>query len=327
MVYYIIKRLINIIPLLILISIISYLIIQLPPGDYITSYIAQLEEHGDTVHEETAQKLRARYGLDQPFYIQYLKWIKGVLTGDFGYSFEWKKPVNQIIWNRLGFTLVLTLSSTVFVWIVGFIIGFYSAAHQYSIIDYIATFFGFIGLATPNFMLALVLMWISYEYFGMSVGGLFSPEYLDAPWSMAKLIDLLKHLWIPVIITGTAGTAGLIRIFRANLLDELEKPSVVTARAKGVSERKLLFKYPVRIAMIPFIATVGWTLPRLISSATIISVVLSLPTTGPVLLRALQSQDMYLAGSFVLLLSTLTVIGTLLSDILLAWVDPRIKYS
>ena len=327
MAQFIFKRILNLIPLLILISIISFVIIQLPPGDYVSSYIARLAEMGDAVSDQQIANLRARYGLDKPVIVQYFRWITGVLTGDFGYSFEYKEPVGEIIWSRLGFTLLITLTSTVFVWIVSFLVGFYSATHQYSIGDYIATFFGFIGLATPNFMLALIIMWLAYDWFGISIGGLFSREFIDAPWSLARLGDLLAHIWIPIVVVGTAGTASLIRIFRANLLDELSKPYVETAKAKGIPERRLILKYPVRIALIPFVATVGWTLPRLVSSATITAVVLSLPTTGPVLLQALRSQDMYLAGSFVLLLSTLTVIGTLVSDILLAWVDPRITYE
>mgnify|MGYP006284813457 CR=1 FL=1 len=327
MAQFIFKRILNLIPLLILISIISFVIIQLPPGDYVSSYIARLAEMGDAVSDQQIANLRARYGLDKPVIVQYFRWITGVLTGDFGYSFEYKEPVGEIIWSRLGFTLLITLTSTVFVWIVSFLVGFYSATHQYSIGDYIATFFGFIGLATPNFMLALIIMWLAYDWFGISIGGLFSREFIDAPWSLARLGDLLAHIWIPIVVVGTAGTASLIRIFRANLLDELSKPYVETAKAKGIPERRLILKYPVRIALIPFVATVGWTLPRLVSSATITAVVLSLPTTGPVLLQALRSQDMYLAGSFILLLSTLTVIGTLVSDILLAWVDPRITYE
>ena len=277
--------------------------------------------------EATIAALNKRYGLDQPVYIQYFKWVWGMLHGDFGQSFEWNRPVGSLIWERLAFTVVISLATMVFTWIVAFPIGVYSATHQYSAGDYIVSFIGFIGIAIPQFMLALILMWIAYAYFGQSVGGLFSPAYVDAAWSWAKLVDMLKHLWIPVVIVGMSGTAGLIRTFRANLLDELNKPYVTTARAKGVPERRLLYKYPVRVAMIPFISTVGWSLPALISGETITSVVLSLPTTGPLLLRALQSQDMYLAGSFIMVLSVLTVIGTLVSDILLAWVDPRIRYE
>ncbi|NMB11437.1 MAG: ABC transporter permease [Firmicutes bacterium] len=324
---YILERILYAIPTLILISIVSFTIIQLPPGDFLTSYIAQLSQAGQTVDEATIAALTKRYGLDQPIYVQYFKWVWGMLHGDFGQSFEWNRPVNTLIWERLALTVAISLCTLIFTWIVAFPIGLYSATHQYSVGDYFVSFLGFIGIAIPQFMLALILMWIAYSYFGQSVGGLFSPEYVEAAWGWAKIMDLLKHLWIPVIIIGMSGTAGLIRTFRANLLDELNKPYVTTARAKGVPERKLLYKYPVRIAMIPFISTVGWSLPGLISGETITSVVLSLPTTGPLLLRALQSQDMYLAGSFVMLLSILTVIGTLISDILLAWIDPRIRYE
>lgn len=324
---YILERILYAIPTLILISIVSFTIIQLPPGDFLTSYIAQLSQAGQTVDEATIATLTKRYGLDQPIYVQYFKWVWGMLHGDFGQSFEWNRPVNTLIWERLSLTVAISLCTLIFTWIVAFPIGLYSATRQYSAGDYFVSFLGFIGIAIPQFMLALILMWIAYSYFGQSVGGLFSPKYVEAAWSGAKIVDLLKHLWIPVIIIGMSGTAGLIRTFRANLLDELNKPYVTTARAKGVPERKLLYKYPVRIAMIPFISTVGWSLPNLISGETITSVVLSLPTTGPLLLRALQSQDMYLAGSFVTLLSVLTVIGTLISDILLAWIDPRIRYE
>jgi len=279
------------------------------------------------VDEATIAALRHRYGLDQPYYIQYFKWMWNMLHGDFGQSFEWNRPVNQLIWERLGLTVAVSLFTMVLTWVIAFPIGIYSATHQYSIGDYTVTFLGYIGLATPSFMIALILMWIAYSVFGASVGGLFSPEYIEAPWSWAKFVDMLGHLWIPAIVIGTAGTAGLIRTLRANLLDELHKPYVVAARAKGLPERQLFWKYPMRIAIVPFISTVGWSLPGIISGETITAVVLSLPTTGPLLLRALQSQDMYLAGSFVMLLSILTVLGTLISDILLGWVDPRIRYE
>lgn len=324
---YIARRILYAIPTIILVSIVSFMIIQLPPGDYLTSYIAQLSQSGVTVDEATIASLTKRYGLDQPIYVQYFKWVWGMLHGDFGQSFEWNRPVSSLIWERLALTFVVSLFTMLFTWVVSFPVGVYSATHQYSIGDYIVTFLGFIGIATPNFMLALVLMWIAYAYFGQSVGGLFSPAFVEAPWSMAKFVDMLRHLWIPVIVIGLGGTAGLIRTLRANLLDELSRPYVVTARAKGVPEGRLLYKYPVRIALIPFISTVGWSLPGLISGETITAVVLSLPTTGPLLLRALQSQDMYLAGSFIMLLSILTIIGTLVSDILLAWLDPRIRYE
>ena len=315
------------IPTLIVISIISFTIIQLPPGDFLTSTLVAMSQSGESISQERMESLRARYGLDKPIYVQYLKWISGLARGDFGYSYEWHKPVNQLIWGRLGLTFAISLITLLFTWLIAFPIGLYSATHQYSIVDYVASFIGFIGLAIPNFMLALIFMWIGYASFGVSLGGLFSSQYIDAPFNIAKLIDMLKHLWIPVIVIGTAGTAGLIRIFRANILDEIKKAYVVTARSKGLKEIRLLFKYPVRIASIPFVSTIGWVLPGLISGATITAVVLSLPTTGPMLLRALKSQDMYLAGSFVMLLSFLTVVGTLVSDILLAAVDPRIRYQ
>jgi len=315
------------IPTLILIAVVSFIIIQLPPGDFLTSYIAQLSQTGETVDEATIAALRKRYGLDQPYYVQFFMWVWGMLHGDFGQSFEWNRPVSQLIWERLALTIAVSTFTMVFTWILSFPIGLYSATHQYSGGDYFFTFLGYIGLATPNFMIALILMWIAYSVFGASVGGLFSPQYVEAAWSWGKFLDMLNHLWIPAIVIGMGGTAGLIRTLRANLLDELHKPYVVTARAKGVPERTLLWRYPLRIAIIPWISTVGWSLPGIISGETITAVVLSLPTTGPLLLRALQSQDMYLAGSFIMLLSFLTVIGTLISDILLGWVDPRIRYE
>jgi len=328
MIQFIVRRLLLMIPTLIVISLISFAIIQLPPGDYLTTYIAELQSQGETVDDALLQQLERRYGLGLPVHQQYFRWVKNMLLeGDLGQSFGWNRPVNSLIWDRLGLTMVITLVTVIFIWIVALPIGIYSAMRQYSIGDYVATFFGFLGLATPNFLLALVLMYVSLKYFGQSVGGLFSPEYLDAPWSFGKVIDLLSHLWIPVIILGTAGTAGLIRIMRANLLDELHKPYVTTARAKGVPERRLIWRYPVRVAMNPFISTIGWTLPQLVSGSIIVSVVLNLPTTGPLLLQALQQQDMYLASSFIMLVSTLTVVGTLISDILLAWLDPRIRYQ
>lgn len=327
MLQYILKRILYMIPTLVLISVVSFIIIQLPPGDFLTSYIAQLSQTGETVDEATIAALKKRYGLDQPYYIQYFMWVKGMFQGDFGQSFEWNRPVSQLIWERLGLTVAVSIFTMLFSWALSFPIGMYSATHQYSIGDYFATFIGYIGLATPNFMIALILMWIAYSVFGASVGGLFSPQYVEAPWSWGKFLDLLNHLWIPAIVIGMGGTAGLIRTLRANLLDELHKPYVVTARAKGVPERRLLWRYPLRMAIIPWISTVGWTLPGIVSGETIVAVVLSLPTTGPLLLRALQSQDMYLAGSFIMFLSFLTVIGTLISDILLGWVDPRIRYE
>jgi len=327
MLQYLLRRLILFIPTLIAVSIVAFILIQLPPGDYLTSYIATLAASGDSVDEAQIAALKKRYGLDQPIYVQYAKWMRGVLHGDFGVSFEWNKPVGELIWDRLFLTLVISASSMLFTWIVGIPVGIYSATHQYSIGDYLATIVGFIGMGIPNFMIALVLMWVGFAYFGADVGGLFSPEFQEAPWSLAKVVNLLEHLWVPMIVLGTSGTAWTIRSTRANLLDELHKPYVTTARAKGLPEQKLLWKYPVRVALNPFFSTVGYSLPNLVSGATIISVVLSLPTTGPLLLRSLMTQDMYLAGSFILMLSVLTVVGTLISDLLLAWVDPRIRYG
>jgi peptide/nickel transport system permease protein len=311
---------------LVIISILSFIIIQLPPGDYLTSYITQLRSMGTDVSDEQIEYLREQYGLDDPVYVQYFKWIGNFLTGDMGFSFSWNRPVNELVWERLGLTLVISISSLLFTWIVAFPIGIYTALRQNSLSDYFFTFLSFIGVATPNFLLALVLMYVSFKYFGINVGGLFSPEYADAAWGIGKITDLLQHLWIPVVVVGTAGTAGLVRIMRANLLDELGKPYVTTAKSKGIPNYKVILKYPVRIALNPFISTLGWQLPKLISGSTITAVVLSLPTTGPLLLDALKSQDMYLAGSFIMLLSVLTVIGTFISDILLALVDPRIRY-
>lgn len=327
MLAYIVRRVMIMIPTLIAISIISFTIIQLPPGDFLTTYVAQLSASGETVDQSELDALRERFGLDQPMYIQYLKWAWNFVHGDFGHSFEWNKPVSELIGERLGLTVLISICTLIFTWVVSVPIGIYSAVRQYSWMDYILTIFGFIGLATPNFLLALVLLWVSYAYFGLSIGGLFSPHFADAPWNFAKVIDLLEHLWVPVVIVGLSHTAKFIRIIRGNLLDELRKPYVVTARAKGLSETRLIFKYPVRVAINPLVSTIGWTLPELISGIAITAVVLNLPTTGPLLLRALMSQDMQLAGTFIMFLSSLTVVGTLISDILLAWVDPRIRFG
>jgi len=328
MLQFIVRRLLYMIPTLIAISIVSFILIQLPPGDYLTSMVAGLREQGVEVDAAQLAALQARYGLGQPIYVQYYKWVSGILLrGDFGQSFEWQRPVSGLIWQRLGLTVIVSVSTMLFVWIIAFPIGIYSAVKQYSIGDYIATFFGFLGVAIPGFLLALVLMYVAFRYFGQSVGGLFSPEYVDAPWSWAKVKDLISHLWIPMIVLGTSGAAGLIRVMRANLLDELGKLYVVAARAKGLPEWKLLIKYPVRIALNPFVSGIGWLFPQIVSGSTIVGVVLSLPITGPLLLRALMAQDMYLAGSFLLMLSVLTLVGTLVSDILLAWLDPRIRYQ
>jgi len=307
------------------VSILSFIIIQLPPGDYVTSYIASLEAQGDEVSEAEAQAIREYFGLGQPVYVQYGKWIWQILQGNFGISFQYRVPVAEVIGERLFLTIVLAAGSVVFIWAVGIPIGIYSAVRQYSIQDYVATTLGFIGLAVPDFLLALVMMYFAWDLFGFSIGGLFSPEYVSAPWSWARVFDLMQHLIIPIIVLGTAGTASLIRIMRANLLDELRKPYVVTARAKGLNEWQLIMKYPVRLALNPVVSLTAYIFPFLVSGSIIVSVVLNLPTVGPVLLRSLLSQDMFLAGAIILLIGVMTVVGTLLSDILLAIVDPRVR--
>lgn len=310
-----------------MVSIISFVIIQLPPGDFLSTMLAGMQG-GASLDPGYVAFLEERYGLDQPVWVQYWRWISGIVTrGDFGQSFQWGRPVSELLWDRLGWTFVISVSTLLVVWIVAFPVGIISAVRQYSAADYIFTSISFLGLAIPNFLLALMLMYVSFAFFGQSVGGLFSPQFIMAPWSWERLLDLLSHLWIPIIVLGVAQTGELIRVMRANLLDELQRPYVVTARAKGASEAQLIIKYPVRVALNPFVSTVGWVLPSLISGDVITAVVLNLPTAGPLLLTALQSQDMYLAGSFILMLSVLTIIGTIVSDILLAWLDPRIRYQ
>lgn len=309
------------------ISVVAFAIIQLPPGDYLTALQAQLAAQGDSIDRSQLAALEARYGLNDPIYVQYLKWIGGILfNGDFGQSFQWNRPVVELLEQRLPLTIAISISTLLFTWIVAFPIGIYSAVRQYSVGDYIATTVGFLGLAIPNFLLALILMFIGFQVFGADVGGLFSPAYAEANWNLGKFLDMMSHLWVPIVVLGTAGTAGLVRILRANLLDELHKPYVIAARARGAHERRLLMKYPLRVALIPFISTVGWVLPALVSGEVIVAQVLSLPTTGPLLLDSLMSQDMYLAGSIIFIVSVLTVIGTAVSDLLLAWVDPRVRY-
>jgi peptide/nickel transport system permease protein len=323
---YILRRVLLMIPTLFVISVISFVIIQLPPGDYLTTYAAQLSSQGDTIDAEGLEALRERYGLGEPIYVQYYKWVSGIiLRGDWGQSMEWQKPVKDLIWERLALTMLLSSVAIVVSWFIAIPVGVYSATHQYSIPDYVMSVISFVGVGTPGFLLALIVMWLAMSQLNQNVGGLFSNEFLLAPWSVGKVVDMLKHLWIPVLIIALESTAGSIRTTRANLLDELNKPYVETGRAKGLPENKLIWKYPVRVALNPFFSTVGWSLASLISGQTLVAVVLSLQTTGPMMLRALMSQDMYLAGSFLLLLSSLTVIGTLVSDILLAWVDPRIR--
>lgn len=307
------------------VSVLSFLIIQLPPGDYVTSYIAALEAQGDEVSAEEAEALRAYFGLGQPPYVQYAKWIYQMSQGNMGLSFQYRVPVTDVIGERMLLTIILALGSVVFVWITAIPIGIFSAVRQYSIQDYLATTLGFIGLAVPDFLLALVMMYLAWDWWGFSIGGLFSQEYAAAPWSLGRVIDLMQHMIIPIIVLGTAGTASLIRITRANLLDELRKPYVVTARAKGMNEWQLIMKYPVRLAFNPIISLTAYIFPFLVSGSVIVSVVLSLPTLGPVLLRSLLSQDMFLAGAIILLIGVMTVVGTLLSDILLGLIDPRVR--
>jgi peptide/nickel transport system permease protein len=309
----------------VMISILTFIIIRLPPGDFVDAYIANLASAGSTVSAEQADALRREYGLDRSVFVQYGLWISRAVQGDFGISMMWRRPVTEVIGDRLWLTMVVSFSALFLTWIIALPIGIYSAVRQYSIGDYFATMLGFIGLAIPNFLLALILMYAGFRYLGLSVGGLFSAEYAEAPWSWAKAWDLAKHVPLPAAVLALAGTAQLIRIMRANLLDELRKPYVVTARAKGIGETRLLLKYPVRAALNPFASAVAYLFPYLVSGSIIVSLVLGLPTVGPLLLQALVAQDMFLAGSIVLLLGIMTVIGTLVSDLLLMWIEPRIR--
>jgi peptide/nickel transport system permease protein len=309
------------------VSVLSFIIIQLPPGDFATSYLAKLTEAGNASAALEADRIRAHYGLDQPLFVQYFRWLDRVLHGDFGMSFDWNRPVISVIGDRLALSMVVAIAAILFTWLVALPIGVYSAVRKYTIGDYVLTLLGFFGLAVPSFLLALVLMYFGFVFFGASVGGLFSAPFEQAPWSFAKIVDLMKHLIIPAIVLGASGTAQLIRIMRANLLDELGKPYVVTGRAKGLPEWRLITRYPVRVALNPFASSIGFLFPQVVSGAIIVSVVLSLPTVGPLLLSALQAQDMFLAGAIVLLLGVMTVIGTLVSDLVLMWLDPRIRHG
>jgi peptide/nickel transport system permease protein len=309
-------------------SIIAFVVIQLPPGDYVTAYVARLQSMGTVVSSEEAAALRIQYGLDQPIYVQYAKWLGLMLRGNFGMAMEYNRPVAEVIGDRMALTIIVSLAAVVFIWVLALPIGIYSAVRQYSPLDYTFTFVGFIGIAVPNFMLALLIMYISFKYFDVqSIGGLFSPEMALAPWSWAKFVDLLKHLPLPAIVLGLAGMAEVVRIMRANLLDELRKPYVVTARAKGLAEHRVILKYPVRAALNPFASTIGYIFPFIVSGSIIVSLVLSLPTVGPLLFKALIAQDLFLAGTILLLLAVLTVVGTLISDLILMWIDPRIRFG
>lgn len=328
MLHFIIKRVLWSIPVLIAVSFVSFMLIQLPPGDYVTAMVAEMRNNGEFVTVLQEEQIRTDLGLNDPFLQQYWRWISAIIFhGDFGQSFHWNAPVSDLIWGRLAMTLILSTLSLVFTWIIAIPIGVYSAQRQYSVSDYVFTVFGFLGKGIPDFLLALVLMWMSFSWFHLDVGGLMSPQFEGAPLNWDKIVNILSHLWIPVVVLATGGAAGLIRVMRANMLDELGKPYVETAYAQGLSERQVVWRYPVRVALNPFISTVGWALPALFSGDVITAVVLNLPTTGPLLLQALKMQDMYLAGSFILILSVFTVIGTLISDVLLAWSDPRIRYA
>jgi len=325
---YIVKRLLQLIPLLVVISVIIFVIIQLPPGDYLTTYIQQLELAGNTVSESTIINLTSQYALDKPVYVQYFRWITNIIfQGDFGRSFQWDRPVTEILESRMGTTILISLLTLLFVWIVSIPIGIYSATHQYSFFDYVFIFLGFIGLAIPGFLIALGAIYFIFVQTGVALTGLFSPEFVDAPWSMARFMNMLPRMGLVILVIGITQTAGMIRLMRAMMLDELQKQYVITARAKGLEERKLLFKYPIRMAINPMVSTIGWVLPGLISGEMIVSIVLNMPTMGPIVRRALMTQDMYLAGSFLLIVSCLTIFGTLISDILLVAIDPRIKFG
>lgn len=325
---FVVVRILQVIPTLFAVSLISFFIIQLPPGDYLTVHVANLQAQGETVDPAQIEALRIRYGIDDPFWVQYWKWISNILLhGDFGQSFQHGQPVAVLIGDVLSFTLILGVATLLLTWAIALPAGVISAMRQHTAVDYTISGFGFVALAVPNFLVALVFAYLGFALLGTSVGGLFSPEYAHAPWSFGKAIDLIEHLWIPVVVIALAGTAGIIRVTRANMLDELHKPYVTTARAKGLPEGKIIRKYPLRIALNPFISTVGWNIPNIFDGEVIVATVLTLGTTGPLLLAALQAQDMYLAGGIILIVAVLTVIGTLLSDILLAAVDPRVRYG
>jgi peptide/nickel transport system permease protein len=325
MIAYVTRRLILALVTIWAISVISYAIIQLPPGDFVDSYIANLSASGSMVSAQEAEAMREQYGLNKPIWVQYWKWISRVVRGDFGMSMEWNRPVTEVIGDRIWLTIVISIAAIILTWGIALPIGIYSAVRQYSIADYIFTFVGFVGLAVPNFLLALIILYLAFRYFDASIGGLFSPQYEVAAWSWAKVWDLMLHLPLPALILALAGTAQLIRIMRANLLDELRRPYVTTARARGLPEWRVIMKYPVRAALNPFASTIGYLLPFVVSGSIVVSLVLSLPTVGPLLLRALVAQDMFLAGAIVLFLGVLTVIGTFLSDLVLMWIDPRIR--
>lgn len=325
MLAFLVRRLLMAVLTLWAISVLTFVIIQLPPGDFVTAYIAQLQSTGSAVSAQEAENLRAQYGLDQPLWVQYFKWLGLAMRGNFGMAMEWQRPVIEVIGDRLLLTMILSLAAVLFTWILAFPISIFSAVRQYSFWDYLFTLLAFIGLAVPNFLVALILMYFGFSFFNANVGGLFSPEYADAAWSGARIWDLMKHLPLPALILALGGTAQVVRVMRANVLDELRKPYVATARSKGLPEWRVILNHPVRVALNPFISTIGYLFPYIVSGSVIISLVLSLPTVGPLLLKALLAQDMFLAGTIVLLLGAMTVIGTFISDLLLMWIDPRVR--
>ncbi|MYD52053.1 MAG: ABC transporter permease [Dehalococcoidia bacterium] len=328
MIAFIIRRFLLGVFALWVISIIAFFVVTLPPGDFVDDYIANLvgeAGQGTPAADALEKQLRAEYGLDAPVWFQYLKWVSKVVRGDLSFSVEFNRPVREVIWDKLPLTIIVAGTTILFTWTMAIPLGIYAAVRHRTIEDYSLTFIGFIGLAIPDFLLALAFLWIGWFYFDLSIGGLFTREYITAPWSGGKVVDMLAHLWIPVIVLGTAGTASLLRIMRANLLDELRKPYVVTARSKGLKEWRVIIKYPVRVALNPIISTVGYLLPALISGSIIVSVILALPLIGPLLLRALLAEDLFMASGILLVLGALTIIGTFVSDILLVFVDPRIR--
>ena len=327
MVNFIIRRAVHAIFLMFLISIVIFLVITLPPGDYLTARVADLERQGSHNAEAQLASLRFRYGLDQPLYVQYWRWISGFVVGDFGDSFDYNRPVATLIGDSLLLTIILSVGTLIVAWGLAIPIGVYSATHKYSLGDQFFTVFSFIGLATPGFLLALILMVVSVYVFDSPIGGLFSPGMIEQPWSPAKVIDLVRHLWVPMLLIGFGGTAELMRVMRGNLLDGLNRQYVQSARARGLREQTVIWKHAVRMAINPLISMLGTSFPYIVSGSIIISIVLGLPTSGPLLLRALRVQDMYLAGTFLLLLSLMLVIGNFVADLLLAWVDPRITYE
>lgn len=325
---FIIRRLFILIPFLFMVSALAFFVIQLPPGSFVDTYRRNLEAQGGTVSDAQVRALEARYGLDKPVLVQYGVWISNIiLRGDFGNSFRYQRPVADILWERLPRTITISLLSIVLTWIIAVPLGIYAALKQNSFWDYLLTLLSFIGLSVPAFLLAIVLMYFVFTRTGWLVTGLYSPEFQDAPWSLAKFVDLLKNIWLPLLVLAVTGAAATIRVLRATLLDELQKPYVTTARAKGLPEWKVILQYPVRLAINPLVSTIGWLLPAVVGGELVVSKVLNLPTVGPIILEATLAQDMYLAGAFVLLLSTLTLFGTLISDVLLAWLDPRIRYD